>query len=139
MFSPNTWSYFLKIIFSPEFTMNMKIRCISFTSLYGPWKYLLHSSQALRLESTLQLCHSLSGKFSNIYNSSEKLNQYFSPSFIQLSVPKHYRWHCHSTSSPVLQLYEQAGISWVFSSQSMSQFPYIHYAACTTILRFPHS
>lgn len=101
MFSYNTWRYFFLIMsFSPQVTMNMKSWCISFTSLYGPLKYLLHSSQDLRLESTLQLCHSLSGKFSNTYNSSEKLKQYFSPSFIQLSVPKHCRWHCHSFLKP---------------------------------------
>lgn len=129
---------FLKISFSLEVTMIMKIWCISFTSLYKPWKYLLRSSQGLRLESALQSCHSLSGKFSKTYNFSEKMSQYVSPSFIQLSVPNHYRWHCPSSWSPGVQWHEQIGISWLFSTQLASQYPSICYVFWNMILRFPH-
>lgn len=42
--------------------------------------------------------------------------------FFLTSVPKHYRWHCHSSWSLVLQSWKQTQICWLLSSRFMSHF-----------------
>lgn len=69
----------LLIFFHIKLLWRWKLEASALPSLFVPLKCFLNLSQSQRLESTLQLCHSLFGKFLNSYSFLEKLKQTFFP------------------------------------------------------------